>query len=349
MEAHIVNGREPISEEKMYEMYNVDKNFRETEKITHNNWVTSMKNREWEVIQTLNHQTKLLLKPKYWNFVPERSVEIMEMLLSEKWYIRPDYLNIWNRVNEKRGKWNTLWGLMLWDMHLDQLDSRNSSFKSRVKVVNEKIARVLERVMKFDPDELLIANLWDTFDSDWMDRTSSGKHVMQKTVSEKDAFKLIMEWTINTLDQIKDLWIPIEYKVISWNHDALTAQHYWTALEYYYRWDIKITTHENRAYLQRGNTLITLWHWDTESHKNILQLTTDEFLLKSTKKIEKMYAYLGHNHRQIISQDWPLMIKSLQAPNIRSRFTEKYWYDMVQGMHWFVWWKSEWEIAEVRW
>jgi hypothetical protein len=329
-------------------MYNVDKDFRETERIVHNNWTTTVKRKDWEVAQALNHQTKLFLKPKYDSYVPEWSVEIMETLLNERGHTRPEHLNLWTWINERRGKWDTLWGLMLWDLHLDQLDSKNSSFKSRVKMANERISRVLERVMKFDPDELLIANLWDTFDSDWRDKTSSGKHVMQKTISEKDAFKLIMERTINTLDQIKALWIPIEYKVISGNHDELTAQHYWTALEYYYHWDIKVTTHENRAYVQRGKTLIALGHWDTESHKNMLQLTTDEFLLKTAKKIEKMYAYLGHNHRSIISQDWPLMIKTLQAPNVRSRFTEKYWYDMVQWMHWFVWWKNEWEIAEVR-
>lgn len=345
MEAHIVTGREPITEEQMYELYKVDREFRETERITHNNRTTTLRRKDGEVAQALNHQTKLVVKPKYWTLIPEWSVEIMENLLKDRGVERPTLEA--NTMKEK--KWNTLWGIMLWDLHLDQLDSKNSSFNSRVKKTNERISRVLERIMKFEPDELLIANLWDTFDSDWSDMTSSWKHTMQKTVSEKDAFKLIMERTINTLDKIQSLGIPIEYKVISWNHDFLTSQHYWTALEYYYRWNIKITTHENRAYVKRWNTLIALWHWDTESHKNMLQLTTDEFLLKSIKKIEKMYAYLWHNHRQIISQDWPLMIKTLQAPNIRSRFTEKYWYDMVQGMHWFVWDKKDWEIAEVRW
>lgn len=126
---------------------------------------------------------------------------------------------------------------------------------------------------------------------------------MQKTVSEKDAFKCIMEWTINTLDQMKALGLPIHYTVVSGNHDYLTAQHYGVALEYYYNDDIKISTFENRAYLLRGKTLITLAHGDTEKHNNLLQLATDEFLLKTARKIEKMYGYLGHNHRQIMSQN----------------------------------------------
>jgi hypothetical protein len=46
MEAHIIKSREPITEEQMYEMYNVDKDFRETERIVHNNWTTTVKRKD---------------------------------------------------------------------------------------------------------------------------------------------------------------------------------------------------------------------------------------------------------------------------------------------------------------
>jgi len=68
----------------MYEMYDVDENFRETERVVHNNRTTTMKNKEGEVLQALNHQTKLFLKPKYDSYVPEWSVEIMKTLLQEQ-------------------------------------------------------------------------------------------------------------------------------------------------------------------------------------------------------------------------------------------------------------------------
>ena len=83
-QAIIVNGREPISEEQMYEMYNIDKDFRETERVTHNNRTTTAKNKNGEIQQALNHQTKLVVKPKYHSYIPERSVDIMETLLEDR-------------------------------------------------------------------------------------------------------------------------------------------------------------------------------------------------------------------------------------------------------------------------
>jgi hypothetical protein len=83
MEALIINGREPITEQQMYEMYEVNKDFRETDRITHNNWTTTIKTKEGDIAQTMNHQTKLLLKPKYGSMIPEWSVEIMENLLKD--------------------------------------------------------------------------------------------------------------------------------------------------------------------------------------------------------------------------------------------------------------------------
>ena len=65
MEAHIIKGREPISEEQMYELYNIDKTFRDTAKLKHNNWVTTVKRKDGEIAQAINHQTTIDLKPKY--------------------------------------------------------------------------------------------------------------------------------------------------------------------------------------------------------------------------------------------------------------------------------------------
>lgn len=46
MEAKVITGREPISEEEMYRLYDVNKEFRDTGKLKHNNWVTTVKTKE---------------------------------------------------------------------------------------------------------------------------------------------------------------------------------------------------------------------------------------------------------------------------------------------------------------
>jgi len=48
---------------------------------------------------------------------------------------------------------------MLTDLHLNQRDIQNNSFNKRVKIINDRIARVMDRLLRFDPEKLLIPNL----------------------------------------------------------------------------------------------------------------------------------------------------------------------------------------------
>jgi len=340
MEAHIVNGREPISEEKMYEMYNVDKNFRETEKITHNNRVTSMKNREWEVMQTLNHQTKLLLKPKYWSLVPEWSVEVIETLLNKE---RPTW-----KAQEVKETWN-LWGLMLTDLHLNQRDIHNNSFNKRVKIVNDRIARVMDRLLRFDPEKLLIPNLWDMNNSEVKHLTSSLKTPMQDTLSMWDWYKKLLEREISMLESMQQYWLPLKYVRLWGNHDEFNSQLSAIALQYFFKnSDIEVDTTKNRYYEIRGNTMIALSHWDRWEWQKLFQMVVDECISKTKKRLDNMYAYLWHHHKKIIHQEWPLEIKNLQAPAPKTEWCDKYWHDMKQVMTGYIWNDKEWQVIEVR-
>lgn len=337
MQAKIVKGREPISEEQMYELYNIDRDFRDTAKLKHNNRVTTVKNKEWDIAQTINHQTTIDLKPKYGSLVPQRSVELLETLSNQP------RMELYNPQREKE---ELLWGMLRTDQHLDELDHKNSSFKKRVAITDERTKRALDRLMRFDIDRLLIGQMGDLFNSDKWYRTSSWKVTMQNNIHEKDAFKRVLERTIAWMEEFKKLWIPLEYKIVPWNHDNLAITHYWVACEY--ALGIPVTVDKDRAYIRRGETLIALWHWDNEKPTNFLQFVVDEFLTKYKQKITHLHWYLGNQHQNIISQNGSMIIKNLLAPNPKSTRTKSKGYDMVQGQHAFVWDKKEWEIAEVR-
>lgn len=340
MKARIVTGQGPISEEEMLKMYQVNQEFRTPERMVHNNWWVTAKDAQWELVQALNHQTKLFLKPKYWTQVPEWTVEIMEDILKWRWVMRP------TRDIRKDEKENLLWWLMRTDIHADELDHKNNTMKKRLSITNERTKRVVDRLMRFDPDRLMVAQMGDLFNSDKWYRTSSGKVHVQNNIHEKDAFRRILDWTIDQIEQLKTLGIPIEYRIVPWNHDNLVSDHYWVACEY--ALGIPVTIDKDRAYIQRGDTLIALWHWDNEKPWNFLQFVVDEFLTKYKKSIKHLHWYLWNQHQQIVSQNWPMMIKNLLAPNPRSTRTASKGYDMRQGMHWFVWDKKDGEIAEVR-
>lgn len=92
---------------------------------------------------------------------------------------------------------------MLTDLHFDSSDIKGSTFNKRVKATDERIKRVLDRVMKFDPDSLLISNLGDTFNTDGNFKTSSQKVALQNNMPEKEAFKRTLEWEIKLLEKLK--------------------------------------------------------------------------------------------------------------------------------------------------
>lgn len=341
MKEHLLKGHWPKSEQDVIDEYKVNTDFRVANKLRHNERPTSMRRADWEITQIMNHQTEVIFVPKYWSMIPEWSVEIMEELLKVE---RPT-----RKAQEVKETWN-LWGLMLTDLHLNQRDIHNNSFNKRVKIVNDRIARVMDRLLRFDPEKLLIPNLWDMNNSDVKHLTSSLKTPMQDNLSMWDWYKKLLEREISMLEGMQQYWLPLKYVRLWGNHDEFNSQLSAIALQYFFKdSDIEIGTTKNRYYEIRGNTMIALSHWDRWEWQKLFQMVVDECISKTRKKIEHMYAFLGHHHKKIIHQEWPLEIINLQAPAPKTEWCEKYWHDMKSSMSWFIFNKDEWKIVEVRW
>ncbi len=348
MEAKVIKGREPISEEEMYRLYDVNKEFRDTAKLKHNNWVTTVKTKEWDIAQAINHQTTIDFKPKYGTLIPEWTVEILTALLAEKWV--ENGLQ-WPSKGYSRASGDLLGWLMLTDLHINAQDIQWQSFSDRVKSTNDRISRVMDRLLKFDPSKLLIPNMGDLNNSEVKHFTSSLKTPMQDNIAQKEWYKRLLEWEIVMLESMRQYWLPIKYIKLNGNHDEYNSYLSGIALQYYFKdlSDTEIELGKNRHYEIRGSTMIALSHWDRWEWKKLFQMVVDECIAKETQKLENLYAYLWHHHRDIVQQEWPLQIRNLQAPNIKTEFCEKYGMDMRQSMTGFIRWKEEGQILEVRW
>lgn len=336
----------PKTLEDITKEFNVDLEFREPWRLKTNTrqWQQKEKKLDWTtqpVIVDL-FQSEVDRLPKYKWEAPERSVEIMKDILEWRGVCRPNFQKI------KPAKENLLWGLMLTDLHLDLMDNKTNTFQKRVNQVTERSKKVLDRMFKFDIDRLLVAQMGDLFNSDDKFKTSSHKVTLQNNMHEKDAFRRVLDFTIWFLEWLKEYWIPLEYRIVPWNHDRNKTEHYWVALEYYF-WDsLKVKTERNRAYIPRWDTIIALWHGDNEKPNNFLQFVIDEYIRKGNRA-KNIVWYLWNQHRQIIGQNWPMLIKNLLAPAEKSNRCDNKGYDMIQWMHWFIRDKKDWEIAEVRW
>jgi len=111
----------------------------------------------------------------------------------------------WSLYDQGSAKHETLGGVVLTDTHFDLLDIKANSLKSRLDTTSELVKRTLERVMKFEPDKILVANIGDMWNSDGRYRTTSGKVTMQNNSMEQEAFKRVLEWLIEFLEKVQNI------------------------------------------------------------------------------------------------------------------------------------------------
>lgn len=340
MDIHVGKWLAPLSEQEMLEMYKVNTDFREPSRLKHNNRPTTVKRADWEVAQVLNHQTTLELKPKYNSLIPEWSVDILEAMLAKQWVEHKQ----WERTPTV--EWNILGGVLFSDLHLDRSDIENSSIEKRIEHATECYKRAIDRVLMFNPSNLLIGNAWDTLNTDGRYSTSSGKHFQQNSVSEHDAFKYVLEWSAEMLEYMQQFRLPIEYAQVSWNHDELSAWHLGIALQAYFKdSNINIVVEKHRFYKEWGEILIMLSHWQSETPKRVLEIAVNEFV---RKKYNQMYSYMWHKHIKEMQQVWPMVNKRVWSLVPPSEWEAKFWYKPYKWMSGFVRDKEQWEIADLK-
>lgn len=91
---------------------------------------------------------------------------------------------------------------MFADLHIDKMDESNTPIKKKIKKLDGMFLRLLDRVMKFDPERIMVSDLGDSLNTDGRFRTTSGKVSLQNSVGEEDAFKYLMDWFIKVIDHV---------------------------------------------------------------------------------------------------------------------------------------------------
>ena len=333
----------PKTLEEMIAKFQVDTELRKAEKLktnTRQQW-QKVKNKDWSEDSKLIElrQTLVEWKPKYGE-TAQWSVELLEAMMKKKWIVPP------KRQRSAVREWQLLWWVLFSDLHFDRADIDNTPITKRMKYANEHYKRALDRVLKFDPSRLLVWNLWDTFNSDWRYSTTSWKNYQQNSVHEKDAFKYVLDRSAKMLEYVQQFKLPTEYAQVGGNHDKLSSQHLWMALQAYFRnSNIKVTTKSDRFYKERGNILLMLSHWQDEKPARVLEIAVNEFV---KKKYNQMYSYMWHKHIKEMQQVWPMVNKRVGSLVPPSEWEAKFGYRPYRGMSWYVWDKQQGEIADLK-
>lgn len=323
------------TEEEMLNQFDVDRDKRDVRRWLINTWTTTMKDENQQPTQVENYQSKLWLERKY----PELVDDVADVLLK----LIGDETR--KTIKAPKATQQQLLGWVLeFDWHINKLDHLRTQPTKKLKKMMEWKKRLLDSILKFDPDKLLYVIGGDKFNSDGNQRTTKGIP-MNNTMDEFDAFKMWLEDDVWFIEYMKQTGLPIQIIAVPWNHDYLTMKLYGESLKIYYRNDegVEVTNSENRAYVDRWKTMMMFGHWQNEKTNNVLQLAMKEFI---KKKYDHMYAYAGHWHTRQTSQNWQMIYKRVSSPWHPNKRANNKGYDMKQGMNGYLWDKKGWEIAE---
>lgn len=317
-----------ITKEDLIKLHNIDEELYELVKFTANVWEQwqNKKDGSTQIIQL--HQAKGEFKPIHW------LVEYKDILFD----VFKDVIPTIPLKHEENNS-GILAVLPHTDLHIDRLENNPKKY---LKKIDDTTMRLFENLLKFNPERIVYANIWDYFNSDWNYKTTKGTEQVN-SMKEKEAFQMWLEHQLKTIETFASE-LPTDVIYVSWNHDDDKLQYLSDAVELYYRNNDNVRIdnwHDPRKYYNWGRTSLWFAHWDKIKDKDILALMAMENKLR-----EYNYFYKGHIHHQLKQVYGNLLVETLWSPAITNEYEKKYGYIGINKIKGKLFDKKEWQIAE---
>lgn len=324
MEAHIVKWFEPFSEQDMLEKFDVDTSIRETDKLKHNSWPTSMRRADWEVSQIMNYQTTILLKRRY----PELYDTIIDVMQERLATLPP----IFEKKHYENVSW-VLWQVLLTDAHIDQLDTKGTTFLSRKKRILTATQELLKKIDLFEPEQLVFANLGDYFNTALRNKTANGTE-QQNIMKENDALRFGIDLEAEILLQMSE-YAPTWAIHVDGNHDEGRLETLRQVMKYYFISNPNVNISDDDAafqFYEWGNSMFGYDHGHQAKPKQLPEIMSD----KKGKKHTNLEWYRWHlHHEKVESISW-LLIHNLSNSWLQSEREKNKWYSHAPNITWLV-------------
>lgn len=308
-----------ITLQDLMDLHNLNPELWDCIKQEQNVWEQAQNKKDWttEVIQL--HQVKWIFQPK----TAPQQVSLAEIL---KWYNPPKrdvVAHDW--ASEK------LWTIFIPDAHLWKLDIKWTTLWQKVLKIKKAFASLLDREYNNGADEILIASLWDTLNSDMNGNKTTKWTPMENNSSEKDMRKA-------AIDLFSELWdrawerFKTTMRFIPWNHDSWVTTPLNTTMEFVFKNNPNVSVKwdaDTRQYHRYGNSLIWLAHWDTVKPKDLPNLMVNEANQSWVKHRER---YLWHRHKMIAEDIGWTLVTSLPAVCEKNKRWKDFWVDLTNNI-----------------
>lgn len=144
-----------MSEQEMIEKFGVDTSKRESERLKHNTWSTTVKRSDGEISQVPNYQTTLQLKRSYPEYI-EDTEKILSRLLSTK---APKTELIQTKTT------GCLASILLPDVHLDKMTKNSTTVSQKLAKIQTAIEKICSKLEIYDPEMVQMVILGDFYNT----------------------------------------------------------------------------------------------------------------------------------------------------------------------------------------
>lgn len=301
--------------EKLLKASNIDPKEWEITKAKVNSRNVAMNKKDWTTELTELFQIFAELKVRHDLLQPD----IKQVLLDVFWWAIPTMK--WPVYKD----WPLLANLNLADTHYGRINEGNP--KKYLKSISDRTLQLFEMLLKHKPDKVLLAQLWDFYDSEMNGATTSGKHAQHLSIKPQEMFKEGLQFHIELIKTLASE-LPTDVIINHWNHDRNILFQTGEALDLYFNNtdNVKINNSEApRKYMNRWDTKLWFSHWDGEKQKDLLKTFANENWLGKFN-----YHTRGHYHEAEMKQLWPLEADTLastaqQSDRERNKFADKPW------------------------
>lgn len=297
-----------ITKEDLIELHWIDETKYELISFLANVWEQGQASKDGSNKIVQLHQVKASFKPIHQLVVYE---DMLRELFSK------DVPTIPNR--HKHNDTGVLANFTDSDIHFDRLEHNPKKY---LKTLDETRMRLIDDVMKFEPERILYANIGDYFNTDGSYTTTKGTPQVN-SMKEQDAFKMGLEHQMKLIETLSSI-LPTDVIYVPGNHDEDKLQYLSDAMKLFYGRNDNVTIDnwtDPRKYYAWGQNTLWFAHGDKLKEKDILSLMSLE------DKIRKHnYFYKGHVHHQLKQTYGNLIVETLSSPAITNDYERKHGY-----------------------
>ena len=288
---------ENLTEEKLFEKFNLNSKEWQIERIIHNSWETPIKLESGEITAHTNNQSKVIFKKILSNITLD--------IIKEQYKLLPKKYEPIKRINKPNP---CMLELAITDHHFAKLawdletgDSYDIKIAKRYYI--NAIKDLLLKTAHLNVEKILMPIGNDLFNFDGIKNETTAGTPQDSDSRWTKIFRIVSETMIEVIDICREI-ADVDVIIVPGNHDRASCFYLGEFLSAWYRLDKNVNINNDptlRKYYVYGKTLLGMTHGSEEKQGSLPLLMARE--AKTAWSICNFYEYqLGHWHKKKMTE-----------------------------------------------